>query len=249
MMEITSDKYYTEVGPLYPEISKARSNYLKAVDAIVVSAAQGCEINNWLDIGTGNGKRLCGLMKEISADEVVCLEPSTYMFHEASQNLDKKCTLINKNLAEYSSDTVSRFSFVTALWNVIGHSEDSIDFLRGAYARLDSEGVLLIDANNRYNIRQYGLLPVIRNIILDYLGLSSNGIFKLRTNDENAFTYVYISSPHELHKACRALEMADFEIKFVDYMTGNPAGFLTGQMVATISRKKERFDTITGKQT
>jgi len=236
MMEITSNTYYDKVSSLYREISKTRCNYLQAVDAIVTATVKRNKIKSWLDIGVGDGERISGLLGKVKAEEVVCLEPSAYMFQQASQSLEGKCIVIRKSLATYSKDTDRRFSFVTALWNVIGHSVDPVSFLRDAYALLDNNGLLLIDANNRYNVRQYGFLPVMRNAILDYLGLSTKGVFKLKTSNEGVFTYVYIASPRELRKACKVLDIADINIDFVDYMTGKPAGCFTGQMVVRIAK-------------
>ena len=236
MMEITSNTYYDKVSSLYREISKTRCNYLQAVDAIVTATVKRNKIKSWLDIGVGDGERISGLLGKVKAEDVVCLEPSAYMFQQASQSLEGKCIVIRKSLATYSKDTDRRFSFVTALWNVIGHSVDPVSFLRDAYALLDNNGLLLIDANNRYNVRQYGFLPVMRNAILDYLGLSTKGVFKLKTNNEGVFTYVYIASPRELRKACKVLNIEEININFVDYMTGEPAGYLTGQMVVRITK-------------
>lgn len=236
MIEANSSKYYNHIGPLYSAASKARSRYIKAIDAIVITAAGDRDINKWLDIGTGNGARLATLMKEISASEIICLEPSAYMFNEASQILDHKCTLINQTLSQYSSEHNEQFSFVTALWNVIGHSEDPAEFIRDAYGFLDGDGVLIFDANNRYNISQYGLLSVIRNIILDFLGLSSKGIFMLKASNDDIFTRVYIASPYEILAACKNLNSTNFKISYVNYVTGAPACPLTGQMVVSISR-------------
>lgn len=238
MLEKTSDEYYTETGPFYLESSKSRSNYIKAVDSIVLAAAKKNHVEEWLDIGTGNGKRLNSLMKKINLEKVVCLEPSLYMFQEASQSLNKNCTLINKSLSQYSSESDSQFSLVTALWNVIGHSEDPIEFLQDAYRHLNDNGVLLIDANNRYNIKQYGLFSVARNIISDFLGLGSKGVFTLKATNLDIFTRVYIANPHEIHEACKKLNDAHYEVKYINYATGANECCLTGQILVKIFKKR-----------
>lgn len=236
MNEISSNTYYNKISQTYREISKARSNYLEAVDAIVVIIAKESKTKSWLDIGVGDGERLSELLTKIKVDDVVCLEPSAHMFQEALRKLEGRCSVIAECLSIYTQSTERRFSFVTALWNVIGHCEDPVSFLRDAYALLDKKGILLIDANNRYNIRRYGLYRVIKNAILDSCGISTKAIFRLKTGNEGEFTHVYISSPGDVVKACKALDIKNFSIEFFDYSTGKPASFLTGQMVVRISK-------------
>ena len=125
---------------------------------------------------------------------------------------------------------------ITALWNVIGHTDNPVKFVKDAYAMLDHDGLLLFDANNRYNIRQYGVFAVICNAISDILGLGTKGFFKLRTNAPNEFTSVYIASPNEIRRACKMLVGAKFNIFFLDYSTGRPTTCLEGQMFISIRR-------------
>lgn len=236
MTTVTSDEYYGRLCHSYEDVSKTRSRYLESIDNIVVSAAKICRIDSWLDIGVGDGKRLSKLLRRIEADDVVCLEPSSDMYQEALRNLDCRCTVVEECLSKFSQNTVRKFSFVTALWNVIGHADNHVLFLRDAYELLDKESILLIDANNRYNICQYGLFRVIRNALLDYLGLSSKGIFRLETRNKGEYTQVYIASPNDIRSACKNLKIENISIDFINYSTGKSANLLTGQMVITITK-------------
>jgi SAM-dependent methyltransferase len=235
--QISSDQYYTQLGPSYREVALKRSDYNRAVDSLVAQLAQNKKDSSWLDIGTGNGDRLLQLLKIIgTAPSVICLEPSKFMYEEAQKKLGSNALVINSALDAYSDEERKKFSMVTALWNVIGHTDNPVKFVEDAYAMLDQDGFLLFDANNRYNIREYGIFAVMRNAISDILGLDTKGLFKLRTNDANEFTNVYIASPNEIRRACRMLDGAKHNIYFIDYRTGKPTNCLGGQMVVSISR-------------
>lgn len=237
MKQISSDQYYTQLVPSYREVARKRSNYNRAVDSLVAQLAQNRKYSSWLDIGTGNGDRLLQLLKRIgTGPSVVCLEPSALMYEEAKSKLGSYALVINSALDAYSDEGKKKFSIITALWNVIGHTDNPAKFVKDAYAMLDDDGYLLFDANNRYNIKQYGIFSVIRNALSDFLGLGSNGLFKLRTDDPNEFTFVYIASPNEIRRACRMLDGAKHTIYFIDYRTGKPTSCLEGQMVVSISR-------------
>lgn len=236
MIEITSDNYYNQIGATYRSISQLRMNYLKAVDDIVISTATEHDIGSWLDIGVGNGERLLALRTKVHCKRVYCLEPSEHMFKEALQNLGDKCKVMAESLSSYCQDSGERFSFVTALWNVIGHCDDPVRFLRDAYTLLDKDGILLLDANNRYNIRQYGAKRVMRNVFLDFFGRGRKGKFRLKTESGYEFTNVYIASPFDIRQACKTLKIENLSIDYVNYSTGRPANFLTGQMVVRISK-------------
>jgi SAM-dependent methyltransferase len=213
----------------------ARAEYNTSVDSIVTRFAKSSKVDSWLDIGTGNGDRLVKLLKKINAvDKVICLEPSEYMHREATENLGSKAVVIQKTLEAYSYEQEKKFSIITALWNVIGHSDRPADFLKNAYEMLDKDGILLFDANNRYNIRQYGIYNVIRNAIWDLIGFEPKGIFKLKPCTGNEFTTVYISSPNDIYRACSILEGAKFQIHYLDYNTGKPTTWLSGQMVISV---------------
>ncbi len=238
MKQISSDQYYTQLGPYYREVALKRSDYNRAVDSLVAQLAQNKENSSWLDIGTGNGDRMLQLLKKIgTVPRVVCLEPSEFMYEEAKKKLGSIAQVVNSSLDAYSVEERNKFSMVTALWNVIGHTEKPLEFVEDAYAMLDQNGFLLFDANNRYNIRQYGIFAVLCNAISDILGLGTKGLFKLRTDDANEFTSVYIASPNEIRRACRMLDGANYNIYFIDYMTGKPTTCLKGQMVISISRE------------
>ncbi len=237
MTQISSDQYYTQLGPSYREVALKRSDYNRAVDSLVTQLAQIKKNGSWLDIGTGNGDRLLQLLERIgTAPNVVCLEPSEFMYEEAKSKLGSSALVVNSTLDAYSGQGNKKFSMVTALWNVIGHTDNPAKFMKDAYAMLDQDGFLLFDANNRYNIRQYGIFAVIRNAISDILCLGTKGLFKLRTDDPSKFTSVYIASPNEIRRACRMLDGAKYNIYFLDYRSGKPTTCLGGQMVISISR-------------
>ena len=226
-----SGEYYDELQKSYETLSDKRSDYIKAVDKYIIENINLMDINNlnWIDIGCGDGRRTKYLYCNLkNIENLDCVEESKVMAREANKNLNGIHQKIFNSAVETAPLAPLRYHVATCLWNVIGHTSKRHEFINSIYSCLKVGGVLFIDANNRFNISEYGLLPVLRNIILSKLGIK-NGYFKLSVNKVS--TNVYIFEKKELKRLLLNVGFKRVDIRYLNYKTGKRGNWLNGQMV------------------
>jgi len=229
--------YYSSIASSFRSISDSRSRYLNSVDDLVCAQLSATKLDSWLDVGTGDGHRLHKLMNTVVANNVIGIEPVESLALEARNLLGTRAKVIKTSLEDYRSLSYRNFQLVTALWNIIGHSEHPEQFLSTAYEAVEKGGHLLFDANNRYNVRYYGFLSVLKNLIFDVLGLGQKGRFLLTSPSGKISTIVYIANPFEVRSMLRSIGATNIRVLYVDYTSGARANLFTGQMLFHVIRE------------
>ena len=227
----SSEKYYDKLQPQYRSLSEKKAKYLNAVDKYIENSIKTERQSSvdWIDIGCGDGNRTKALHKKMNNINILdCIEESSEMADVATKTLEG----IYRNLFNYAAENApidsNRYDLATCLWNVIGHAKDKQEFVNTIYKFLKEDGVLFLDANNRFNISEYGILRVLRNILLNFLGIA-NGLFELSFKGER--TEVYIFEAKELTKILLNAGFKDIEVIYFNYRTGVKTGWMRGQII------------------
>jgi len=206
-----NNNYYDNISEEFKELSKNKINYLTTINYL---AKNNIKDGLLLDIGSGNGQRLKKIIED--KDVVVnIVESSSRMVKEALKIFDKSliynCSFENFNIKK-------KYTTVLALWNVLGHVDDRVEFLRRVALFLEDNGVFIFDVNNRYNIKQYGLRYFLINILKDILNISNSGYFNIEFGGVK--TSVYIYNEAELLRDLRLSGLKVIDIKYIDYNSG-----------------------------
>ena len=157
---------YDAIAPLYEEYSSQRQAYLDAVDELVIEQLESA--SRWLDIGSGDGRRLAKIKARSGLKDVVAVEPSAEMariceagaavpvYQEFGENIDRL--------------DIGQFDVATALWNIFGHIPDRAARLKtlvNIRQKLKPRGRLIVDVNNRHNALAYGRWNVLLRRLVD----------------------------------------------------------------------------------
>lgn len=231
MEEKNSRRYYDKLQATYASLCDGKQNYLRAVNSYIVNDIKSSYDRpiSWIDIGCGDGKRTRTIYEALEKVNIVdCVEESSVMAIAAKSNLMGIYRNIINKPTEYASLQKGEYDVATCLWNVIGHAQDKYAFIDSIYECLKNNGVLFMDANNRFNVAEYGLFSVFRNIILSFLGIS-NGTFKLENNGVS--TEVYIFEEQELRKILANAGFNQIETAYFNYRTGLKTNWLQGQIM------------------
>lgn len=233
----SSVEYYNKIAALYPEISNERSNYLKAVDNIVFQSITKC--TNYLDVGSGDGLRAIAIAKQISCKSLCLVDNSSILENLVVKPLDYNFSIQKVMCSILELDIKEKFDVITCLWNVFGHIGSLYDrerALQNIKKHLSSNGHIIIDVNNRYNIAHYGKASVMDNYINDHTNNVKAGWFEIDT--QGTTTSVYIHAPLELDDLCSKVGLAVKDFFVVDYSTGSIMNnFFDGQLVYVITHK------------
>lgn len=217
-MDTNNDRYYDSVADDYVAISSARSEYLSAVDQIVVNNLRSLQVERLLDIGAGDGRRTKHLADSLGVRQVTAIERSSKMAAAGKQIFDMN-VLVGDFLELELPD--GYFDAVVSLWNVFGHipnKRDRVEALRKISMTLKPTGKCIIDVNNRYNACNYGWLTVVQNVLNDLMGKSDSGWFPLEVGHVQA--RVYIHRPSELKHYLSGINLRIDKTYYVDYRTG-----------------------------
>ena len=159
-------KAYDAIATLYSEYSAKYSDYLNAVDTLVIDRLTP-DIR-LLDIGSGDGRRLHKIASHRGLTDVIAVEPSKEMAALCRANT-------GFTVHRLFGDELDRlpepgFDAITVLWNVFGHMADSkirLKTLGLMKARLKPRGSILLDVNNRHNRLAYGHWNVLKRRAID----------------------------------------------------------------------------------
>jgi 2-polyprenyl-3-methyl-5-hydroxy-6-metoxy-1,4-benzoquinol methylase len=157
---------YDCIAPEYPQICERRLAYLKSIERLILHQIPPAS-RSMLDVGSGDGRRAQRIAAAAGIKTLVLLEPSTAMRQHWPSGV-RGLPIRAEDL-----DTVEEtFDVITCLWNVLGHvsSETQRVHVLRQFARLLSpNGIVFIDVNHRYNMREYGFLKTLGRMALDYL--------------------------------------------------------------------------------
>jgi SAM-dependent methyltransferase len=230
-----SKSYYNSTADTYNEQSLSKVQYLNAVDEFIVGDLSKTQLKNYLDIGTGDGRRALKLKEKLNiSDSTVLVDDSEKMLSHIKNLASIK--IVNDTIFNYKPDI--KFSLITCLWNVLGHfpSKDlRIEFFKIIETILEPEGVFIFDVNNRYNIEYYGHKNVAVNLKKDHLNIDNAGWFDL--GEGSSKTKVYIHSPFDINRYLEGTKLVLEYVAYIDYETGELKDtFFEGQLVYKISK-------------
>ncbi len=231
---MNSIEYYSDISNDYKEIASKRQAYLSAIDREIIQLVKQYKANPvFLDIGTGDGRRASILSNAINSKYAIGIDNCSSMFNDSTYDLQFKELDITKNTLN------EEFDVATALWNVFGHLGNEMNrtsALVNINESLKPGGLLFIDVNNRYNIKQYGLAGVLINLFRDLIQSEKSGYYKLTSNLSE--TEVYIHSPNELEKLAHK---TGFKLKnkiILNYQSGErEKSLFFGQLLYCFEKK------------
>jgi SAM-dependent methyltransferase len=233
---LNSKKYYNAIAKDYDLLSNERMKYLNAIDDIIISDNKFKMIINYLDIGSGDGRRSIKIINSLNPISSTLVDDSSKMLNQIK--LKKNLNLINNSFFDLETD--DKFDLITCLWNVVGHIDSKMlrkRFFHLVEKKLNLEGVIYFDVNNRYNISQYGYSNVMKNLEMDFLYPSErNGVFNIGVGEKK--TTVFIHNPFEVADYIKDLKLEIQNIYFIDYNTGEIKDtFFEGQLLYKIIKK------------
>lgn len=234
-----SKNFYNKFSTHYAGYANSKLAYIKAVDEFIVSNSH----NNLdiIDIGSGDGYRAQRLSKLLEAKKLTLVDNSVGMVKQCKSigNLDVLCADISNDYFEHNY----QYDIAICLWNVLGHIFDSdrrLIALENIKSLVKDNGVIYLDVNNRYNVSQYGLLSVIRNICRDIISYSDeNGNFPLSMifDGKTVTTKVHIFSSAEIEKLIKQAGLKIEKKIVINYVTGKLCSTsFEGQLVYKLSK-------------
>jgi trans-aconitate methyltransferase len=217
MKNLTSKKYYDKIAEQYNSIFKKRKKYLDSIDKIICHESKN--IDSYLDIGGGDGSRTKKISSCIDANFINIVEESKEMAGNFYNDYKKgKIEIINQNFFDFSTN--KKYDLITALWNVMGHIisfEERIKFLKKTNELLSSKGIIILDINNRYNIKHYGIYSFLLNSLKSIIK-KEPGWFNIEINKSK--TPVYIHSLKEMKKLIKKANLSIDKLFVINYDTG-----------------------------
>lgn len=215
----SSEKYYDDLAESYDAAAAPKANYIGSINRIIQEHIKG-KVTTYLDIGCGNGQRTKEIIYNVQPDSSTLVDTSREMIRLARQNVPGVSLLC---LDPLSMSNENRFALITALWNVIGHfpnAEYKQKFFQKIHSLLLEEGLFVFDVNNRFNVKCYGMVAVLRNVIRDIVIGSQSGYFELKIPGKSK-TRVYIHKPNELEAYIDKAKLDIVNKVYVNYSNGN----------------------------
>ena len=200
--------------------SERRGNYLAAVDQLVLNYAR----NPMLDVGSGDGIRAMRIAEQANISTLILVEPGDDMF-EAANSVGALRVVKAKAEDLESVDFGLKFKIITCLWNVMGNVEHQsrLQALTNMAELLDPEGVIILDVNNKYNVRHYGWQNLWNNSIQDlHFPKPTNGDFSysVKLNDVVISQTAHFFNLFEIPSLASNAGLKIIESQVLDYATG-----------------------------
>ena len=227
---MNSQKFYDEISDSYSELFLKRIKYNNAVDDYIRNYLKIETAKNILDIGSGNGERITRLVPK--STKITSVEDSARMCTRLRSNreIEKviECDAANLKITDFDE----HFDAITMQWNVLGHIQDPSKLLNLLFKILNLGGCLIFDVNNPLNVRYYGINSLISNLIhFNLYPRYKRRAFQLSMGELT--TPVSFSPPSFYRSLLKDCGFTKVEFSYLDYETGNPASFLTGQILIT----------------
>lgn len=237
-----SNHFYDALAPHYQSASGVSQQFNARVDAHV--AQRVSRSSSWLDIGTGDGHRAMRILAASTArpTRLLACDSSTQMTHIAGTTC-AGFAVQNWNPVETEPPaSFNNVALISLLGNVFGHvltPADRSTAMRRVAAALAPGGQLVLDFNNRRNMRQYGWANVARRA-LRYAAGGDDGMFVARKSVDGTeiSTGVYLGTLSEYRDLLSAAGLDLTETLFLDYRTGADAGPLTGQALLVATKRQ-----------
>lgn len=222
MKETNIVEAYDAIAPLYEEYSSKRQAYLNAVDELVIgNLAPGIK---WLDVGSGDGRRLAKIKNSVGLTDVAAIEPSAEMVKICAQNAQVPVYQeFGENVDQLDIGT---FDVVTALWNIFGHIPSSaarLKTLKNIAQKLEPGGKLMLDVNNRHNALAYGKLKVLARRVVDATNFKESrgdAHYEWEIGDKTFNASGHLFTPAEIEKLFGDAGFKIIERFSINYTTG-----------------------------
>lgn len=166
MIQLDPISAYDRLSPVFQQISDRRRAYLNRIEQLVIGEIP-FSARSLLDIGAGDGTRALRIARQRRLRDVILLEPSAVM--RSKWPVEVHTWPIP---AEELHRKNGQFDVITCLWNVLGHiapRESRVELLKQIRRLLSPSGSAFIDISHRYNVRHYGILPILLRAIRDRL--------------------------------------------------------------------------------
>lgn len=233
---INSTDYYNKWSAKEFDLySRSKENYLEAIDQLILEVVPTGQ--TIIDIGSGSGTRINKLSSKLRPTKLLCVDSSDEMVKECQKD---QLPVVKYDISSGQSEHHGEFDYAFCLWNVLGHidsEEGRGRALKYIFSSLKLGGRLIIDVNNRYNIKNYGLKSVVKNVLFDKLGLS-RGDFDLKlVGSSSMITRVHVFTKKEM---IRLLKKAGFKIekiRYFNYSTGEEEKESWSGQIVVIARK------------
>lgn len=237
-MENSKD-FYNKFSTYYSDYADSKFSYIKAVDNFIISnSCSGAEI---IDIGSGDGCRAQKLSKALRANKLTLLDNSVGMIQRCK--LIESVDVVYADISNEYFEHKHQYAIAICLWNVLGHIFDSdkrLIALKNIKSLIKDNGSIYLDVNNRYNVSQYGLLSVIKNMCKDLISRSNdNGNFPLKMifDGKTISTKVHIFSSSEIENLIRLAGLRIEKKLVVNYSNGKLCKTqFCGQLVYKLSK-------------
>lgn len=197
--------------------------YRKSVDHLVMQYAPRNAFH--LDVGSAEGGRASQISYAIESNMTMCENcPS---FSQMAWKLGPTITTSIESL-DQEEELIGKFDLITCLGNALSHTE-YIRTLLSIKKLLKPGGIFIIDVNNSYNVRQYGI-RAIKNWLMFF------PTKKMVCERNGLRTLVKFFAPDEIDAMMEMLGMRKITRQFLDYRTGELAGYFTGQIFGAYQR-------------
>ena len=221
---ISSEEFYKKFIIQFPEYKDRHRHYFEEIDSEIISASKKIR-GHLLDVGCGDGERGYALSKKISSISVDYLDSCAEMI-VGNEKIANHHILI-MDISDHLPTLNKKYDIVICLNNVMGHIVDEsrrIRALMNIRKLLNNNGLLFVDLNNRYNISNYGLKAVVKNILIDYLVFykknKGNFILPLIGSSKKYTTIVHLHTKSEMLRIAKRANLNVKKIAYYDYLTG-----------------------------
>ncbi len=220
---VSSVSAYDALAPHYRAYSQRKSDYLRAVDEIVISRLASAGARSLLDVGAGDGVRAQGIARACRVRRLVLAEPSAVMADYCRRLAGVEVWQAG---AEELPESGRKFDAVTCLWNVLGHVETHakrLAALRRMRELLAEGGLIFLDVNNRYNARAYGTPKTAARALFDLVcPAETNGdiTFDWEIGGGRICARGHVFTPREVESQARRAGLRVRARHVVDYETG-----------------------------
>ncbi len=229
-----SKNMYSLLADNYSDYANIKNKYIQRVDSLIINNCQKSPLN-YLDIGTGDGKRAINIAKLVKAKYTVLSDSCEEMLANVEKNIADEVILYDITEKYFFK---RKFDLITALWNVFGHidnEESRLTSLYNIYNILEDGGRFYFDVNNRYNIDNYGLGNVLINIfrdIIPFFNDSGDFNFEINVNGKSVPSFVHIHSPFEIFTLIKKTKFQVNKVYVIDYENGTlKNSYFKGQLL------------------